>query len=183
MLEGMILARPVIALDYHNVPRFVPTAWTISASEQIPLVLQDATHPSSAKMEFQGDVLWDCLSWPTPAAPRVARLMLRMVEIAREDPARIRRGQLPTGLLDPPVHTTGAGSVTLKVLYPDNPAFQEDDIARLQVRLARLQKKVDTLEAASKERSFRNTLFAARRGAAAWLRSRSEKRFGRGRKP
>jgi len=52
----MRLGRPVAALDYHNVPRFVPTAWTISARHHIPQVVAELLNPPATKMAFQRDV-------------------------------------------------------------------------------------------------------------------------------
>ena len=46
MLEAMLLNLPVAALDYHNVPRYVPTAWTISAPEHIAGTLRELLDPS-----------------------------------------------------------------------------------------------------------------------------------------
>lgn len=78
VLESMALDRPVAALDYHNVPRFVPTAWTISAPEHIAPVVVELLAPGARKMAFQRDCLHDCLECDGPAAPRVAALIERM---------------------------------------------------------------------------------------------------------
>ena len=148
MLEAMLLGRPVAALDYHNVPRFVPTAWTISASDQIGPVLGDVLAPTARKLAYQNDVLHDCLECDGPAAPRVAEVLERL---ARGD--AIRPSHVPS---------VGQGAPPLGELYPDEPIFGEHDIRQLQVRLARLQKENQKL------RRRRRLLDAAR---GLWSRS------------
>ena len=83
LLEAMLTVRPVAALDYHNVPRFVATAWTISAAEQIAPVLAELLDPAPRKMAFQEMCLRDSLECDEAAAPRVARLIREMVAAAR----------------------------------------------------------------------------------------------------
>jgi hypothetical protein len=79
MLEAMVLGRPVAALDYHNVPRFVPTAWTITARAQIAPVVEELLRPPATKFAFQNDCLHDSLRLDGPAAPRVAALIEHMI--------------------------------------------------------------------------------------------------------
>lgn len=133
MLEAMILDRPVAALDYHNVPRFVPTAWTISARQQIAPVLDEILSPSARKLAYQNDVLHDCLDCRTPAAPRVADLILRLAT---------REGVEALGIASP---ESSRPLPALDALYPDEPIFAERDLRSLQVRLTRLQKENESL--------------------------------------
>lgn len=85
ILEAMVLERPVAALDYHNVPRFVPTAWSITAREQIAPVVAELLEPPAVKLAFQRDCLADCLRIDGPAAPRVATVIGCMVESKTPD--------------------------------------------------------------------------------------------------
>jgi len=80
MLEAMVLGRPVAALDYHNVPRFVPTAWTITAREQIAPIVNQLLSPLAVKLAYQNDCLADSLRFDGPAAPRVAALIEAMIQ-------------------------------------------------------------------------------------------------------
>lgn len=142
ILESMLLDRPVAALDYFNVPRFVPTAWTISAPEHIPVVVGELLDPPYAKMAFQGDCLNDCLACGSPAAPRVATLITKMVEISRKAKASGESIQYPPDMLGSgmvPQH--GQKTLPLDQLYPGNPDFGEQDVETLRVRLARLRKE------------------------------------------
>jgi hypothetical protein len=132
MLEAMRLGRPVAALDYHNVPRFVPTAWTISAPGQINAVLAELLDPPPAKFAFQNDCLADCLE-PGPAAPRVAELIQRLAGVAGHQPS---------------VSASVTGTAPrLDLLYPDSAVFQQTDLRALQVRLARAENENTRLKA------------------------------------
>ena len=148
MLEAMLLGRPVAALDYHNVPRFVPTAWTISARDQIGPIIGEMLAPTARKLAYQNDVLHDCLECDGPAAPRVADVLERLARGDAMQPA-----QAPS---------VGQAAPSLGELYPDEPIFAEQDIRQLQVRLARLQKENQKLRR-------RKRLLDAARGL--WSRS------------
>ncbi|MCG3148771.1 MAG: hypothetical protein PCFJNLEI_02218 [Verrucomicrobiae bacterium] len=115
MLEAMLLGRPVAALDYHNVPRFVPTAWTITAKEHIAPVVDEILRPPATKLTFQNDCLHDCLRLDGPAAPRVAALIEAM--IARQ----------PVNL---PVPAKSAATIDPRLLRAEN------EIERLKAQLA-----------------------------------------------
>lgn len=139
MLEAMLRDRPVAALDYHNVPRFVPTAWTISAAEQIAPVVSEILEPPARKMAYQRDSLSDCLLCDGPAAPRVASLIVGMVRDAGGntfglDPQRF-------GWVAPPAVAEAPRAVSLAELYPDQPHFRDNDVASCQARIARLSKE------------------------------------------
>ena len=127
MLEVMRLGRPVAALDYHNVPRFVPTAWTISARDHIAQVAAELLNPPATKMAFQRDCLADCLCEGI-AADRVALLIQQMIN--SEIPAR------PNGT--PP---------QLGELYANASVYRETDVLALQARLARAESENSRLKA------------------------------------
>lgn len=150
MLESMLLDRPVAALDYHNVPRFVPTAWTISAAEHIPAVVADLLNPPASKLAFQQDCLHDCLSCDRPAAPRVGALLERL---ARRRGVESGHGRT----------VAAAGSrrrrFSLEELYPDQPVFAERDVQALQVRLARLQRDYADLRDRQKQQGVAQRLY------------------------
>jgi hypothetical protein len=169
ILETMILDRPVAALDYHNVPRFVPTAWTISAPEHIAPVVSQLLRPDARRMAFQRDSLRDCLECDGPAAPRVAALIERMAAGAAT--ARRSGGAARplsgAGTVDPdgtsgdgygPAHADGSPS--LADLYPEQTVFAEQDVQRLQVRLARAEKDRERLERELRGRSVARRLYA-----------------------
>ena len=151
ILEAMLLGRPVAALDYHNVPRFLLTAWTISARGQIQGVVSELLEPPAAKAAYQMNSLADSLECNGPAAGRVWQLMTKMVEVARG--AR-HEGQ-PLGL--PPDLLGRAGSFCsfdrppLAVIYPGQAVFAEGETGNLQVRLARAENERNRLLAENEE--------------------------------
>jgi hypothetical protein len=166
LLETMLMGKPVAALDYPNVPRFVPTAWTISAPEHIPPVVAELLDPPANKLAFQRDCLEDCLRCDGPAAPRVANLIVKMVCCAREArlagrPLCLEPDLLGNGTAYAPDH-----AVSLAALYPENPVFQERDIEALQVRLVRAEHENARLKESLAERGIRYWASAALRYVA-----------------
>ncbi len=147
ILEAMLARRPVAALDYHNVPRFVPTAWTISAPQHIGQVMDELLRPTANKLAFQQDCLRDALECDGQAARRVATLMAAMVDASRE----VRAGRLralSANLLGREISFAHAnGSPSLAALYANQPVFQENNLEMLQVRLARAENENARLKA------------------------------------
>ena len=162
ILESMVLDRPVAALDYHNVPRFVQTAWTISAQEHIAGAVAELLAPPPRKMSFQKDCLDDSLAHDGPAAPRMALLMERMVTAGKAgSSAGGSAWRLPSRLLGQEgVAPTGAAP-KLSDLYPDQPAFAEEDVMVLQARLARQQRRIEELEKVIRRRGIVHFLYTA----------------------
>lgn len=134
MLEAMLAGRPVAALDYHGAPRFVPTAWTISAREHIYPVISELLQPPASKMAFQQDCLADNLRADGHAAERVGSLLLKMVEAAKMNTGGT---QFPPDMLEQRRTYHFFMRPTLASLYPEQPVFQETELEKLQVRLAR----------------------------------------------
>lgn len=80
ILEAMMLGLPTAVLDYGSTPAYLPTAWRITAPQQIPDVVAQLAHPSPAKLLFQETVLHDQCECASPAAPRLIELVMRMWE-------------------------------------------------------------------------------------------------------
>jgi hypothetical protein len=149
VLEAMLMGRPVAVLDYHNVPRFVPTAWTIAASQHIAGVVSELLDPPVAKLCFQQDCLADCLWCDGRAAERVCRLIRRMVELS------VGLGKNGTVL---PADLLGEGRsyrlfkrASLAALYDGPAVFQTSNVESLQVRLARAENENGRLQAENAE--------------------------------
>lgn len=136
MIEGMIVGRPVAALDYHNVPRFVPTAWTISAPTHIASVVNEILEPAATKMAFQQDCLADCVECDAKSAQRVVELIKKMVQFSKEHPNEPLR--LPARMLGENSRAIAARP-PLSDLYKGQSVFQETNLEQLQVRLARAE--------------------------------------------
>jgi hypothetical protein len=159
MLEAMILRRPVAALDYHNVPRFVPTAWTISSYEHIPHTVAELLNPPHRKLEFQGDCLRDCLACDSPASRKVVRLIEEMVAWGHEARSKDSPWNMPANLLGAQLQAIQAPQVRLSELYPENPLFADCKVESLQVRLARLQKRNEELQKNLENRSLARGMY------------------------
>lgn len=172
LLEAMLAGRPVAALDYHNVPRFVATAWTISAGEQIAPVLAELLDPSPRKIAFQEMCLRDSLECNGPAAPRVARLIGEMIAAAGRIPAGAP-WRLPPNLLGPGIPATPIAQPALGELYPEQPLFAERDVRDLQVRLARARKANEELREALKRRGVTEGLRQLGKRFIGWFEARS----------
>jgi len=160
MLEAMLLGRPVAALDYHNVPRFVPTAWTISAREQIAPVIADLLAPPATKLAFQENCLADCLRTDGPAAPRVAALMEEMVAACRAQRWQGVRPVLPAHMVNGVAQAAVPALPALAELYPNQPVFQATDVGGLQVRLARAENENRRLKTENSELHGRRNLWS-----------------------
>ncbi|EEF63161.1 hypothetical protein [Pedosphaera parvula] len=139
VLEAMLLGRPVAALDYPNSPRFLQTAWTISAKEHLAAVVPELLNPSATKLAFQRDCLADSLECDGPAAQRVCSLIRQMIAIAKEARRTGREPGFPADMLA----STGSFHTfkmpPLGVMYEGHSVFQENNQTTLQLRLARAE--------------------------------------------
>lgn len=172
MLEAMILDRPVACLDYHNVPRFVPTSWTISAAQHIGTVIGELAEPPPAKMAFQRESLQDSLFCESTASLRVAELIVKMAAAAHD--AR-RQGDglcLPARMLTSYVPLSEPCLPSLAEVYPGSKVFQENDVQSLQVRLARAENENVRLSQRQSQRGIGYWIELAGRETARRLKAR-----------
>ena len=137
MLEAMLLGLPVALLDYHGCPQFVPAAWTISAPRHLDQILPELINPAPAKMLFQDTVLHDSLECLTPAAPRMVQLVEAMLRIGYQCRQAKQPVAFPSRILqdDQAGHHMLEKRFNMRQLYPDQPAFSENDSTVLQVEL------------------------------------------------
>ncbi len=149
LLEAMLAGRPVAALDYHNRPAFVATAWRASAPSQLPELVLDLLDPPAARMLFQAECLHDSLRVDGPAAPRVAALIADMARLGRKARAAGLPLTLPAGMAGLAPARAGVTGPTLETLYPGQAAFSESDPVALQARLARAETDNRRLRAGS----------------------------------
>jgi hypothetical protein len=174
ILEAMLLNRPVAALDYHNVPRFVSTSWTISARDHIPKVIAELLNPPPRKMAFQRDCLMDCLACADRAAPRVGALIEQMIAFARKA-KNGQEKQMPLHLLSSEPAFSLTGGSTLGEFYPENPLFFDNDVVSLQVRLARLQKRNEEIQKELNHRGIGYGVYVFGRHLANLMKSKTTK--------
>jgi hypothetical protein len=171
ILEAMLLERPVAALDYHNAPTFVPTAWTVSAKDHLGPVLSELLKPTARKMAFQRDCLRDCLRCDGAAAPRVVALLRKMVRLAAIAKGNGTRLKLPSNVIEAGAYQWGTCQAPrLDQLYPDHEAFQESDIVALQLKVARLESERTRLQSQLNTRSIIRSLVS--RMCQQWKRKR-----------
>ena len=171
MLEAMIADRPVGCLDYHNTPKFVATAWTISAPGQIEGVVAELLTPSAAKMAFQRVCLRDSLLCDGSAAARVGELILILAAGASSGEAN-GAGLNRTARAAAAYAGSGALVPSLGELYPGSTVFEDNDPRSLQVRLVRAESENARLRREQSERGLGHWVQAAGRATARRLKAR-----------
>ncbi|MBA4147193.1 MAG: hypothetical protein H0X66_03695 [Verrucomicrobia bacterium] len=149
MLEAMLLGRPVAALDYHNVPTFVRTAWVISAPEHIRTVIPELLDPPPAKIAFQQESLADNLVCDGSSVQRVCALIRKMVAFAAS--SNLKQCRMPSDLLGTQSSYTFFPQKRLNQLYAGQSVFEELDPEKLQIRLARAENENTRLRADNAE--------------------------------
>lgn len=137
MLEAMLLGRPVAAVDYHNVPTFVRTAWTISAPEHIQKVVAELLDPPASKVGFQQETLADNLVCDGSSVQRVCTLIRKMIAVAQS--TDLKHCPMPPDLLGTQSVYHFISPKGLGELYRNISLFNECDPVQLQVRLARAE--------------------------------------------
>lgn len=153
-VEAMAMNRPTAFLDYPNVPRFVPTAWTISSPAHIRSVIEELLNPAASKLAFQKDSLADVLRTDCPASNLVGSLILKMSEMGRQARTDLKPLILPGELIPMPKDAALAYHTPLKNLYPNAGIFSESDPEKLQIRLARAEKENEQLRMNLRSRSL-----------------------------
>lgn len=176
VLESMLANRPVAALDYHNVPRFVPTAWTISSPGQIGSIVQEILNPPENKRSFQNNILADALRCDGLASAHVAELVTRLAHLGRAARESNSAIVLPANILAwSPFGSVEHSPIDLATLYPDQHVFKENDISTLQVKLARAEAENQQLRQKLVQRSFGFWLDQSARIAIKKLKSPKKK--------
>jgi hypothetical protein len=172
ILEAMLRDRPVVALDYHNTPRFLQTAWTISADSHIKKNIDDALNPSLAKLSFQRVCLSDSLRCDGSATERVAHLIRRMVEIGRDCRSKGKSLSLPARIVGDSGGHSSSEPFPLGLAYSDQTVFETVDQVALKARLARAEKDLQKLRAELVSRKIGYWISAAGRLLAKQVSSR-----------
>jgi len=107
MLEGMLAGKPVAAIDPHNVPVYVPTAWTIRRADDFDRVVSDMQAADPALLAFQHQTLRDAYQTNESATQRMRRLVERLIEAA----AQLRSAGRPLCELGPLLEPAGESEV------------------------------------------------------------------------
>ncbi len=143
-LESALLQRPTAILDFHNVPQFVPAAWTISAASHILQVVSELASPPAAKMLFQNHVLHDQLECQDPATPRLLFLIEQMIAARQTALASGQPLHLPERIVTDPRRGFAAVETGFRLqdLYPDNPVLRDTELERVQLELNALKARL-----------------------------------------
>ena len=164
MLEAMLRGRPVVMLDYHQVPGLTDAAWKIQSADHLATCWQQLLDDSpngradmARRLLWQERVLEDTL-WCRPQAS--SRMCNLIEKILVQGQTAVQQGEelvfdrclLPVEPSDEDL--ARATLFDLKLLYPDYPEFQETDVLTLQQSTAdlrrhqqQLQARVDQLQA------------------------------------
>ena len=146
MLEAMLLDLPVAALDYHNCPAYLPTAWNIRNPESIDFVIRELSNPPESKMLFQQGSLHEALQHDTAATDRLETLIVAMQEITKQQLGK-QRLQFPTQILDATHTNSGLPfSFDHASVYPGVHEFSKEDLNELQVELSHARREIRHLQ-------------------------------------
>lgn len=140
-LEGMLLGLPVALLDFANRPHYVPAAFTATAERHLDELFAGLVSPPAARMLLQEAILDDALEWRTPAAPRVAALVDRMVALGRQARQQGQPLEWPARLL--PASTAPEAeprALVRAALHQGHPLLSEGDVDALRTEVAHLRR-------------------------------------------
>lgn len=173
MVEAMLLGLPVAVLDYTNSPLYVQPAWRITAAEHIGPVLVELAAPPAPKMQFQDALLHDTLECLTPATPRLLELMDRMIRQGVHARQTGRPLVFAPRLLGAAGPAPAGSHHRAADLFPGQPQFHEQHLARLQVEVGQLRRYAAQLEHAFRQANKSSQAHANLEAAIQW-RSRLE---------
>ncbi len=160
MLEAMLMDVPVSLLDYHNTPHYVPAAWNIYCNAHIENTIDEMIQRPARLMALQDDILHDCLECHGPAVQRTVRLIETMAEIGQKARDHNQSLKFPSRILPLELngHSMPSEHFDFAELYPDHPAFKNENVLQLQRRIIHLQQEVRYLKRRIKQSSFSSLL-------------------------
>lgn len=146
-VEACFKELPVALLDYTNCPQYIPSAWSITASNHIEPVIAELSDPPPPRMQFQKMTLHDQLYRGEPATSRMVKLVETMLECGEESRRTGQPLQFPERILDDPRWGFQSlnGQFELAELFPENSAFQKTDLNQLQTELSAAIARLDSL--------------------------------------
>ena len=138
-LESALIGKPTAVLDFHHVPQYLSSAWTISSSDQIAMTINELANPPKPKIEFQQFVLSEHLECHSPAAPRMRELVEAMI-LAGQNRSSNEPLSLPANLLRSdtlPADTIGNGRA--------DATFEAQELDRLRSELNQAVHRLETI--------------------------------------
>ena len=140
-LEGMLIGLPVALLDFGNRPHYVPAAFTATAERHLDELFAHLVSPSPARVLLQETILHDALECRTPAAPRVAALVERMIALGRQARREGRPLEWPARLVPADAaHDNGTRAFVRAALHQGHPLLSETDVDALRTEVAHLRR-------------------------------------------
>lgn len=152
MLESMIYNKPTAILDYYNTPKYIKSAWCISAKIHLEQVLNELTNPPQSKLLFQDMALNDTIQTDGKSAERFVQLILEMIKIGKVSRKNSRELMFPFRILkDSNLFITSPSNYfDVSKLYPEHPFFGKANIdtildsSMLQYENDLLRRKIDS---------------------------------------
>ncbi|MBE0542930.1 MAG: hypothetical protein IH623_16410 [Verrucomicrobia bacterium] len=177
-LEAMLAGLPTGVLDYTNSPQYLPAAWCITAQAQIAGALRELEQPSSRRLNFQAEILYNHLECRSAAQPRLVALAEAMIAEGRA----ARSDQRPVKL-DPRIIPVEFGGVALPTehfdlakLYPEHPILKNRDLSDLHRQLILLRQEIRFLRVQTGERKVGYWIKKAVNKAWIWQRTHRRRR-------
>ncbi|MCH2182972.1 MAG: hypothetical protein MK108_13285 [Mariniblastus sp.] len=145
-LEAQVLDIPTAILDYTNTPKYVRSAWTISAASHIEQVLKELVRPGESKRVLQRYLLQDALYQDGSATDRLSELIRAMLDRASDCLERGEDLQFPPRMLAHPASIL-ASSIGFehRDLFANRPEFSQSNLTEIQAELAHSRREIDHL--------------------------------------
>lgn len=150
ILEAMTLKVPIATLDYHNLPHYFETAWSISAQTHIDSVVNELLDPPAVKLEYQDFLFHEQLYTLEDPNDRLVRLIKEMIKY------KGRNNEMPESILDNSYLGTLALKSDLSVYYPGLEWADKMDLKKLKLELSAARGTIEILEI--KSRNLEKTL-------------------------
>ena len=145
-LESQVRDIPTAILDYTNSPKYVTSAWAISAAQHIEQTLHELANPTEAKLVLQRFLLQDALHLETSATDRLSDLIQSMLEISQNCLEQSQDLQFPSQVLPPPscILASSIGFEHQNV-FSDRPEFSQSDLTATQAELSHARREIEHL--------------------------------------
>ncbi len=146
-LEAQLLDIPTAILDYTNSPKYVDSAWAISANRHIGPTLAELANPSEAKCVLQRYLLRDALYLESSATDRLTELIQGMLDTSQKCLEESRPLDFPIQMLTP-LRCPSASDIGFKsqLLFKERPEFSEADHNVVQTELAHARREIQHLQ-------------------------------------
>lgn len=140
-LEGMKRGIPVMLVDYHLVPKYLSSAWEVSAAEHLDPLIPELINPPKAKMLYQSLVLSDSLECQSDATPRILSLIEQMFHHTLQCRRAGSRLAFPEQIL-PGCSIATSQPLELSEYYTGRPALADQNRIRTLVEFDHLHTEI-----------------------------------------